>query len=334
MNIETHAYARAGLLGNPSDGYFGKTISIIVKNFSARISLQETDDLKIEPLDSREGIFESMDSLVKRVKLYGYYGGARLIKAAIVKFHDYCRDNDIRLEKKNFTIRYGSSIPRQVGLGGSSALVTAALRALSQFYGVQIPLDTLPSIALDAEAGELDINAGLQDRVIQAYEGCLYMDFNRQAMTRNNRGVYEPLDPESLPPLFVAYKSGLGKVSGHALSDVRAGFDRGDERVIGAFNRIASLAERGKEALLQRNYDLLFRMMNENFDLRSAIMKISEGNRELVETARACGASAKFAGSGGSIIGMWSGDDMWARLTRALNAVQAEVIKPMVLERH
>jgi len=39
MIIETRAYARAGLLGNPSDGYFGKTISVIVRNFGASITL-------------------------------------------------------------------------------------------------------------------------------------------------------------------------------------------------------------------------------------------------------------------------------------------------------
>ena len=42
MIIQTRAYARAGLIGNPSDGYFGKTISFILKNFSARVTLYES----------------------------------------------------------------------------------------------------------------------------------------------------------------------------------------------------------------------------------------------------------------------------------------------------
>ena len=32
--VETTAYARAGLLGNPSDGFFGKTLSVTLKNFA------------------------------------------------------------------------------------------------------------------------------------------------------------------------------------------------------------------------------------------------------------------------------------------------------------
>ena len=45
MIIEQRAYARAGLLGNPSDGYYGKTISITVKNFGAHITLYESPEL-------------------------------------------------------------------------------------------------------------------------------------------------------------------------------------------------------------------------------------------------------------------------------------------------
>ena len=45
--IRKRAYARAGLLGNPSDGYHGKTISIIVRNFWAQVVLYEWDSVDI-----------------------------------------------------------------------------------------------------------------------------------------------------------------------------------------------------------------------------------------------------------------------------------------------
>jgi glucuronokinase len=48
--IEERAYARAGLLGNPSDGYYGKTISVIVKNFGAHITLFQSPELRLKPL--------------------------------------------------------------------------------------------------------------------------------------------------------------------------------------------------------------------------------------------------------------------------------------------
>src|SRR5512140_2913967 len=45
--IRKRAYARAGLVGNPSDGYHGKTISIIVRNFCAEAVLYEWDTVEI-----------------------------------------------------------------------------------------------------------------------------------------------------------------------------------------------------------------------------------------------------------------------------------------------
>ena len=50
--IETYAYARAGLLGNPSDGYFGKTIAILVRNFRARVLLYPSARLRNQAVES------------------------------------------------------------------------------------------------------------------------------------------------------------------------------------------------------------------------------------------------------------------------------------------
>jgi glucuronokinase len=41
MLITQKAYARAGLVGNPSDGYFGKTISFIIRDYWAEVVLDE-----------------------------------------------------------------------------------------------------------------------------------------------------------------------------------------------------------------------------------------------------------------------------------------------------
>lgn len=41
--ITRRAHARVGLVGNPSDGFFGKTISVSVENFWAEVSIHESD---------------------------------------------------------------------------------------------------------------------------------------------------------------------------------------------------------------------------------------------------------------------------------------------------
>src|SRR4029078_10495955 len=112
---------------------------------------------------------------------------------------------NITLHNRNFSIRFESTIPRQVGLAGSSAIITATLRCLMEFYGLVIPKVVQPSLILSVENDELGITAGLQDRVIQVHEGLVYMDFSKEKMQHTNgffHGVYEPLDIKLLPPIY------------------------------------------------------------------------------------------------------------------------------------
>jgi glucuronokinase len=331
MIIESRAYARAGLLGNPSDGYFGKTISVIIRNFGAIVSIYESPDLIIEEQVIDSNRFRNIYHMVDLVNLTGYYGGTRLIKAAIKKFCEYCEENKIKLSNKNFTLKYQSSIPRQVGLAGSSAIITATMKGLMKFYRVKIPLPVLPSLILSAEVDELGISAGLQDRVIQVYEGCVYMDFNKSYMEEHKHGMYEHLDPQHLPKLYLAYKIQLGKVSGKVLNTVKQRYENGDESVHKILSDIAAIAEKGKDAIIRRDYNELNELINKNFDLRCKIMNISESNLEMVKTARDCGASAKFSGSGGAIIGSYRDDEMLRKLVVSLKKINARVIKPYII---
>jgi glucuronokinase len=329
--VEAKAYARAGLLGNPSDGYFGKIIAISVKNFEARVTLDESDALRIEPSPQDLDVYKDGTDFLERINLYGYYGGNRLIKAGLKMFFEHCRCQGLGLEKRNFAISYSSSIPRQVGLGGSSAIIVAAMRSLMTFYGVEIPVEILPTLVLQAEFKELGINAGFMDRVVQVYEGCVYMDLDRRLIEERGYGHYERLDPGRLPPLYLAYRPDLGKVSGFVLNEIRQAYDRGDRSVIETLGKIAAFAAAGREDYLRGDFGRWPALMDQNFDLRSRIMWISESNMEMIRAARRCGASAKFAGSGGSIIGIYKDEEMYRRLGDRLGKIGASVVKPVVV---
>ncbi len=327
---EGRAYARAGLLGNPSDGYFGRIIAVSIRDFRARVILEEGSEVVIVPAAEDEERYASLDEFARGTFLYGYYGGVRLVKAAVKKFHDYVRDSGLRLPERGFTLRYESDIPRQIGLAGSSAIITATLRALMAFYGLDIPREIQPSLVLSAERDELDINAGFMDRVIQVYEGCVFMDLDESLLRATGHGRYEPLDPALLPPLYLAYKPCLGKVSGRVLNEIRVKYDRGDAFTRGVLKELGEVAERGRRALLEGDRETFIRLMDENFELRRSIQHITPANQEMIAAARACGASAKYAGSGGSIIGAYRDEDQWDRLRGALEGVGAVVLRPRI----
>lgn len=160
------AYARIGLMGNPSDGFHGKTISLSISNFWADATIKESDNLILCPHPINDPTtFGSLQDLHGISNKEGYLGGLRLLQATCKKFYQYCCEKGIALFKRNFTLSYDTNIPRQVGLAGSSAIVTASLKCLMAFYNVtdsDLPKPTRASLILDVETDELCINAGLQ----------------------------------------------------------------------------------------------------------------------------------------------------------------------------
>lgn len=330
--IRKKAYARAGLIGNPSDGYYGRTISFIVRNFAAEVTLYESPELEIVPTTRDQFVFPSMQALVEDVRRYGHYGGLRLLKATIKRFYEYCSQQGILLPERNFTLRYRTDIPDQVGMAGSSAIITACLRALMEFYGVEIPKALQPNLILSVETEELGIPAGLQDRVIQVYEGVVFMDFDREHFEHHGHGIYEPLDPRLLPPLCVAYRTDLAEGTEVFHNDIRSRFERGDPQVRDAMRYWADLALQMKDCLLRRDWDSAGRLIDANFDKRREIYRISPANLRMVELARSVGASAKFTGSGGAIVGTYPDEATFRRLERVLAEAGIQVIKPVITD--
>ena len=338
LTIRTEAFARAGLIGNPSDGYFGKTISFIVRNYSARVELTEAEKIEIVPNERDHSRFDSIDQLVADVALYGYYGGVRLLKATVKRFYRECTERRIALHDRCFRLKYHSTIPSRVGMAGSSAIITAAFRALMKFYGVtdqDIPKHLQPSIILSVENEELGIPAGLQDRVIQVYEGAVFMDFNKPHMEREGHGLYEEIDPKLLPPLYVAFKTKLGEGTEVPHNDIRKRWNADDKEVHDAMQTWASLAQQTRDLLVQARGSEIAPLLNANFDLRKVIYgdKMGLGNLQMVETARSLGCSAKFTGSGGAIVGTYDDEAMYQALVEKMQPLGVVVCKPQILPR-
>ena len=330
MLITKRSYARAGFLGNPSDGYFGKTVSFAFSNFAAELTMYETPELGFIPGDVDDSTFASPDDLLKDIHLFGYYGGIRLLKAVAKLFFLYCRERGIALDRRNFTVRYRSDIPRLVGLSGSSAICTAMLKALEEFYGVEVPLEYAPTLCLEAERDELGIQCGLQDRVIQMYEGVVFMDFEKSLVESTGHGRYERLSLPALPNLYIAYDPNRAEISGTYHRKLKVLFEERKPDILAAMSEFADIAQRGRDALVAGDFAEIPELVNANFDLRDRIFNVSPANRNMVMTARKCGASAKFAGSGGAIVGTYGDESQFARLSADLAAIGCSVIKPTV----
>jgi glucuronokinase len=133
-----------------------------------------------------------------------------------------------------------------------------------------------------------------------------------------------------LPPVYIAYKSEVSEPTEVFHNDIRARFNRGEAKVVEAMLKFAALAAQARNALYARDAQKLALLMNENFDTRRSIYQLPQVQVEMIEHARRVGASAKFAGSGGAIVGTYRDEPMFAALQAELAKINCTVFKPRV----
>ncbi|CAG8473473.1 21765_t:CDS:1 [Dentiscutata erythropus] len=140
-SMTTRSYARIGLMGNPSDGFYGKTISLLISNFFAEITLisnkfthaQEYSKIEFfHSIMTTTFLFQSIEFLSILSFIEGYTNANRLFQPTCKVFFVYWKNNNLLLNKQSFRLFYEINIPRQVGLSGSSAIITALWKAFDE----------------------------------------------------------------------------------------------------------------------------------------------------------------------------------------------------------
>ena len=309
-------YARIGLLGNPSDQYFGEVIAVSIKNFFAETILtpfSSSSEIKIIPGEYDTNDYNSLSQLKKFTSEHGYEGGAKLLKSLLANFAKFCEDKNIELKNPNagFSLSYSSNIPKQTGMSGSSAIIISALNCLLDRYDVRgkISKEERAFLALQVES-DIGIAAGLMDRVIQVYGGCVHMNFrNVEKVKETGIGEYTYVDCDKIPKLFIVWSQNPSN-SGKIHQPVRQKWLNGDSEIIQGMKTAADCAREGlqimemssgKESCAIR----LAPILSANFAARRKMFTdagLGDENIRMIEVCQSVGAGAKFTGSGGAIV--------------------------------
>jgi glucuronokinase len=293
------AFARAALAGNPSDGYGGATLAVVIPNFSAEVVIETSGEPGVTPPNP-------------------------LVAEALERFaREHGVGNDVAAS-------WRTTVPREVGLAGSSAIVTATLRALCERHDVRLEPARLAALALAIETDALGIAAGLQDRVAQAFGGLTYMDFEPDYFSAHGHGRYEALDPALLPPLYVAFREDAGGQSGGIHGPLRERFEAGDPEVVEAMAQLATHAHDAADALKVGDGERFGRCVDASFDVRQRIVELDARHVAMVARARSLGASANYTGSGGAIVGACRDGRHRDAVLAALRADGAIAIVPAI----
>ena len=265
----TSCFARAALAGNPSDGYGGAVLAIPVPELAAVASIEETDEFTVRATDP---------------DLH------RLLTATAAEFDARVGPID------GGTLSAITTIPRSVGLAGSSAIVVSALRALAATNGHDWKTIALAEAALAVERNRLGIEAGLQDRLVQAAGALVAMEFDPVGFRTIERRVELPL--------FVAWDAAAAESSDTIHRSLRRRFDAGDVHVRTSMAGLAEQARAGAAAIERCDLPGLAQAINRTFEIRALMVDIDPATRRLADVGRRAGAAINTAGSGGSVVGL------------------------------
>ena len=138
-----------------------------------------------------------------------------------------------------------TEVPRGSGLGGSSALAVALVRALSEFTDLPVEGDALISLVRDLETRVLNVPAGVQDYYPPVYGGLASLHLEPGGIVR--QAIRLPLG--ELAQHFVLHYSEVSHFSGTNNWEIYRRHIEGDAAVRNALGEIAALAARMEHCL-------------------------------------------------------------------------------------
>jgi galactokinase/mevalonate kinase-like predicted kinase len=287
MMIKVTAPGRAGIIGNPTDGYGGSLISCSIKN-RAEVTIQSDKGLILESENRRKELIWRNDYENKQDEFD--------IIRCVLRF--------LRLYNLKARITFKSNIPVQAGLAGSTALLSCVLSAVLAYTGIKINKYELAEMNRTIELNYLKCQCGYQDAYMTTFGGLCYLDFRGKEYYKDYlEEIYAVVENISsyvkdLP--FVIVHTGIKHNSGDFHKPLRERWLDGDEAVIKGYKEIACIAREGKKALIKQNWEELAYLMNQNHKIQSSLAFSGEQNEYMIKIAKENGAlAAKLAGAGG-----------------------------------
>jgi glucuronokinase len=297
MAIVVHCPARAALAGNPSDGYGGFVVAIPVPGLAATVTIEPAEQFEINHSPTPDDTFADLASLINHVDRFGMDDARRLVLATI---RTLVRQTGVSIEPLRIDV--STTIPRSVGLAGSSAIVIATLRAFAvanrdATWSAMLTTDPdkLATMALSVEADELGIGAGLQDRLVQSHGVAIAMDFATTTPTTRPLG--------SVPGRFlIAYRPAGAEPGGALHNRLRSDFERDQGATRSIMSAIGAQGRLAAAAIDAADSSALGAAMDRTLELRAELLPLDHHLLAAAATVRAHGGHVNWTGSGGAIV--------------------------------
>ena len=295
MIVRAKAPLRLGLAGGGTDlntycdkfgGYvLNATISLYV-----HCSIEEADDkISFEALDIHKKVLLDSSSYLD------YNGDMDLYKGIynrIIK--------DYSLEPLTFKLTTYSDVPSGSGLGGSSTLVVAIIKAFVEWLNLPLGEYDIARLAFDIEREDIGIVGGAQDQYAATFGGFNFMEFYK-----DKRVIVNPLRVKNwiideLEASMVLYFTNITRQASQIEQEKKSLLD--DKKSLDAMHEVKDDAILMKEALLKGDIQNFATILGKSWKAKKRVSS-SISNCEIdrvYDLAISIGAySGKVSGAGG-----------------------------------
>ncbi len=206
----------------------------------------------------------------------------------------------LELDQENMTIEVIPHVPRAMGLGGSSALAVAIIRAVDAAFDLQLSSEKINRLAYECEKAAHGTPSGI-DNTIATYGAPLL--YQRNATQDGEGGAadarFDTIKLAEPLPLVIGI-TGRESLTANTVARVRYAWETHQARYDGIFDQIAALTRAGVDALRDGHFREIGELMNLCHGYLNALQLSTPELEELVHIARANGAlGAKLTGGGG-----------------------------------
>jgi D-glycero-alpha-D-manno-heptose-7-phosphate kinase len=198
------------------------------------------------------------------------------------------------------TLSLSSEVPPGTGLGSSSAMAVALIRALAARAGLVLDPAAVADLACWIEIERLGMPIGKQDQYASAFGGLNRIAFRAAGVTIRPL-VLDPATYAALENRLLLFSTGRGRNSATVLGRQRAK-SASDSGTIARLGRLKLLADEMHEALLARDLDAVGRLLDVAWREKRGLTRgvSSAAIDRWYDTARAAGAlGGKITGAGG-----------------------------------
>ncbi len=298
MIIRTKAPLRLGLAGGGTDlspycdEYGGNVLNATIDMYAyCTLEVTECNRVVFETTDRNES-FESKS--ITTLELDGKLDLHKGVYNKIVK--DFNDNQPLSLKMITY-----SDAPAGSGLGSSSTLVVAMIKAYVEWLNLPLGEYDIAKLAFDIEREDVGIIGGAQDQYAATFGGFNFMEFYD-----NKRVIVNPLRIKNwiideIEASSVLYFTGITRQAS-IIEEEKANTVSRNARALDAMNHVKQDAFAMKEAVLKGNIKSLSRILNQSWESKKK-MASSITNPEIdkiYDAAIAYGAySGKIMGAGG-----------------------------------